>query len=438
MPTVIHGFDWPDRVVVGTIGEPGSRTFYLQAREGARMVSVALEKVQSAVLAEKIEQILDGLMAADGNPFSIPAETPMELVDNDPLDQPVDPQFRTGIMSLGWDPSTAQLVIEAFPLVEADPDAADLDRGRSLPRCCGCASRSAPPGPSRSARSRSSEPGDPAARSAALRWMPAGTSAHCPATFPDDGGRPALRRARTHRSDHVGVERDLPGQHRRHRGDLQAGRRRASVVGLPGRRSRTTRGCGVPGLGVVRLERRAPHLAARRPVGPGDGATLAGPRSRTGRRRLVSADAVPDGWRHVFAGTDELGRPVALTHEDSPALRRMAVFDVVVNNADRKGAHILPMAGGHRHGVDHGLTFHLEHKLRTVLWGWLGEALNAEELDGIDRLRADLAGGLGDILSGLIRDTEIDALDARCGQLRSEGRFPAPHGEMPAMPWPLF
>ncbi|HTN54855.1 MAG TPA: SCO1664 family protein [Microbacterium sp.] len=153
---------------------------------------------------------------------------------------------------------------------------------------------------------------------------------------------------------------------------------------------------------------------------------------------LVSADAVPDGWRHVFAGTDELGRPVALTHEDSPALRRMAVFDVVVNNADRKGAHILPMAGGHRHGVDHGLTFHLEHKLRTVLWGWLGDSLNAAELDGIDRLRTDLAGGLGDILSGLIRDTEIDALDARCEQFRAEGRFPAPHGEMPAMPWPLF
>ena len=83
---------------------------------------------------------------------------------------------------------------------------------------------------------------------------------------------------------------------------------------------------------------------------------------------LVLADAVPDSWRQVFAGTDEQGRAVALIHEDSCALRRMAVFDVVVNNADRKGAHILPMAGGHRHGVDHGLTFHVEHKLRTVLW----------------------------------------------------------------------
>ena len=60
------------------------------------------------------------------------------------------------------------------------------------------------------------------------------------------------------------------------------------------------------------------------------------------------------------------------------ALRRMAVFDVIVNNADRKGAHILAMPGGHRYGVDHGLTFHVQDKLRTVLWGWLGEALSEE------------------------------------------------------------
>lgn len=154
---------------------------------------------------------------------------------------------------------------------------------------------------------------------------------------------------------------------------------------------------------------------------------------------LVPSDAVPGtGWCHVFDGTDEQGRPVALIHEDSLALRRMAVFDIVVNNADRKGAHVLTMADGQRRGVDHGLTFHVEHKLRTVLWGWLGKDLNAEELDGIDRVRSDLSGGLGDSLAGLISGAEIDALDARCQQLLAESRFPAPHGEMPAMPWPLF
>ncbi|GAB3046349.1 SCO1664 family protein [Parafrigoribacterium mesophilum] len=154
---------------------------------------------------------------------------------------------------------------------------------------------------------------------------------------------------------------------------------------------------------------------------------------------VVAADGVPDtGWRRVFDGTDEQGRPVALVHEDSLALRRMAVFDIVVNNADRKGAHVLTMADGHRHGVDHGLTFHVEHKLRTVLWGWLGEPLNAEELGGIDQVRADLVGALGAALAGLISAPEIEALDARCEQLRSTCRFPAPSGDRPAMPWPLF
>ena len=122
MPTIVHGFDWPDRVVIGTVGEPGSRTFYLQARDGARIVSVVLEKAQSAVLAEKIEEILDDLMVDKDNPFSVPAVTSAELVDNDPLDQPIVPVFRTGAMSLGWDPVTAQIVIEAYSFVEADED----------------------------------------------------------------------------------------------------------------------------------------------------------------------------------------------------------------------------------------------------------------------------------------------------------------------------
>jgi uncharacterized repeat protein (TIGR03843 family) len=154
---------------------------------------------------------------------------------------------------------------------------------------------------------------------------------------------------------------------------------------------------------------------------------------------LVAADAVPDeGWRHVFDGSDEFDRPVTLIHEDSSALRRMAVFDIVVNNADRKGAHILEMPDGHRHGVDHGLTFHIEHKLRTVLWGWIDEELTADELDGIDRVRSQLAGELGGSLAGLLGDLEIAALAGRCERLRSEARFPAPHGDMPAVPWPLF
>ena len=154
---------------------------------------------------------------------------------------------------------------------------------------------------------------------------------------------------------------------------------------------------------------------------------------------LVATGEVPKtGWKQVLEGQDENGSMVALIHEDSPALRRMAVFDVLVNNADRKGDHILAMEDGHRHGVDHGLTFHSDHKLRTVLWGWLGDPLTSEELDGVDRLSEALHGELGHELTDLLSADEIAALAARCTRMRSSGRFPAPSGEMPAVPWPLF
>ncbi|MFE4229445.1 DUF3090 domain-containing protein [Arthrobacter sp. NPDC056886] len=121
MPTRVHEFAWPDRVVVGTIGLPGARTFYLQVRAGTQIVSIALEKQQSALLAEKIDEILDQLSTVEGNPFSVPTSTPIELVDNDQLEA-VQEQFRTGAMSLGWDPTTAQVVIEAHPITDVDAD----------------------------------------------------------------------------------------------------------------------------------------------------------------------------------------------------------------------------------------------------------------------------------------------------------------------------
>ncbi|MBC9226582.1 DUF3090 family protein [Aeromicrobium sp. 636] len=118
----VHEFDWPDRLVIGTVGRPGERSFYLQARTGEQLVSALMEKEQSAALAEKLDEVLDELMVQDGNPFSVPAEAPPALDDRAPLDQPVVEQFRVGILSLGFDPSTAQVVIEAFPLVEDSPE----------------------------------------------------------------------------------------------------------------------------------------------------------------------------------------------------------------------------------------------------------------------------------------------------------------------------
>ncbi|WP_026818812.1 DUF3090 domain-containing protein [Arthrobacter castelli] len=126
MPTRVHEFDWPDRVVVGTVGLPGARTFYLQVRAGAQIVTIALEKQQSALLAEKIDEILDQLITVEANRFSVPTSTPIELVDNDQLEA-VQVQFRAGAMGLGWDPTTAQIVIEAYPITDDNDDSLDED-----------------------------------------------------------------------------------------------------------------------------------------------------------------------------------------------------------------------------------------------------------------------------------------------------------------------
>jgi uncharacterized repeat protein (TIGR03847 family) len=124
---VIHEFDPPERFVAGTVGEPGARTFFLQARTGPRMVSVALEKQQVAVLAERIDELLDEVMAALGNDALIPAVAPVGLDDSEPLEQPIDEQFRAGTMTLSWDPSIARVVIEVFPLTDSGDEDDDAE-----------------------------------------------------------------------------------------------------------------------------------------------------------------------------------------------------------------------------------------------------------------------------------------------------------------------
>jgi uncharacterized repeat protein (TIGR03843 family) len=153
---------------------------------------------------------------------------------------------------------------------------------------------------------------------------------------------------------------------------------------------------------------------------------------------IVGEGEVPDGFRHVFDGVDQHDAPISLVHEDSAPLRRMAVLDVVVNNADRKGGHVLEMPDGHRHGVDHGVAFHHEHKLRTVLWGWAGEPLQADELAGVRRVLDALGGDLGSELGFLLDGRELDSLAGRCRRLLADERFPLPRGDWPAIPWPPF
>ena len=116
---VVHSFDPPERFVAGTVGEPGQRTFFLQAREGTRLVSISLEKQQVAALAERIDELLDELMRAAGEDVLIPAIAPRATSDNQPLEQPIEEEFRAGTMTLSWDGTDERVVIEVFPFTEA-------------------------------------------------------------------------------------------------------------------------------------------------------------------------------------------------------------------------------------------------------------------------------------------------------------------------------
>ncbi len=116
---IVHGFDPPERFVAGTVGEPGSRTFFLQARTGARIVSVALEKQQVAALAERVDELLDEVMASQSTESLVPAVAPVDLEDSNPLEQPIEEEFRAGTMTLSWDPDDERVVIEVFPFSEA-------------------------------------------------------------------------------------------------------------------------------------------------------------------------------------------------------------------------------------------------------------------------------------------------------------------------------
>ncbi|WP_438672246.1 SCO1664 family protein [Solihabitans fulvus] len=154
-------------------------------------------------------------------------------------------------------------------------------------------------------------------------------------------------------------------------------------------------------------------------------------------------DVVPEaelreGWRAVLHAHDRFGSPAVLAHANHPGLALMAAFDVVVNNADRKGGHVLHTPDGAVYGVDHGICLHTENKLRTVLWGWLGEPLPEPAVEALHRIRAGLDGALGEALSEHLTRAEVRALTERVEKLSAEGVFPEPSDEWPAIPWPAF
>jgi uncharacterized repeat protein (TIGR03843 family) len=150
---------------------------------------------------------------------------------------------------------------------------------------------------------------------------------------------------------------------------------------------------------------------------------------------LVDTQEPEPGWKAIgFAEVGD-GKTALLVHADDERLRRLAVLDAVINNADRKGGHLLP-AGDRLYGIDHGVTFNTENKLRTLLWGWAGEPLPGDAVDVLKSLKEALSGDLATRLAELITPAELDATRARVESLLTTGKHPEPSGEWPAIPWP--
>ncbi|MDT5349981.1 MAG: hypothetical protein QOH91_3268 [Mycobacterium sp.] len=152
---------------------------------------------------------------------------------------------------------------------------------------------------------------------------------------------------------------------------------------------------------------------------------------------LFPANKLQPGYLPVLRAYDYAGDEVILMHADDEQLRRMAVFDVLINNADRKGGHILCSLDGHVYGVDHGVCLHVENKLRTVLWGWAGKPVDDETLEAIAALADALDGPLAEALAGKLTHTEIRALRRRAQALLADPVMPGPNRHR-AIPWPAF
>jgi hypothetical protein len=195
------------------------------------------------------------------------------------------------------------------------------------------------------------------------------------------------------------------------------------------------------------------------PLGPGACQLWVETDASTPRVGFVPADALPSGWHAIAEAEDDDGSEYArapgasqrapaseertgrarrwvLAHADDPALARMALLDVVINNADRKGGHVLAARDGSLRGVDHGVTFHVDDKLRTVLWGFMGRPVADPDVADLRSLRRAFDGALRERLCTLLAADEVEATVARLERLLDTGVFPGPGLGRHAMPWP--
>ncbi len=142
------------------------------------------------------------------------------------------------------------------------------------------------------------------------------------------------------------------------------------------------------------------------------------------------------GWLPIVRAEVGEGRTALLVHLDDVRLRRLAVLDAVLNNADRKGGHLLSAADGRIYGIDHGVSFAVPGKLRTLLWGWADQPLAEEAAAMLHGLAAELDGGLGERLAPHLTAAELAATRERIAELLRTGRHPLPSADWPSIPWP--
>lgn len=152
---------------------------------------------------------------------------------------------------------------------------------------------------------------------------------------------------------------------------------------------------------------------------------------------VQSPDNIPKSYLRVLQGYDELNKLITLAHKDDQDLRKLCLIDLIINNADRKGNHLITDGNNKMWAIDHGVSWHEEPKIRTVLWGWINQEFNDSDFDLLSLAKSILEDWLANDFQYLEK-SEIECALERLDELVKNKRFPAPGSEWPAVPWPIF
>lgn len=152
---------------------------------------------------------------------------------------------------------------------------------------------------------------------------------------------------------------------------------------------------------------------------------------------VKSPEDIPKDYLKVLQGYDELNKLITLAHKDDRDLRNLCLFDLVINNADRKGGHLLLDADNKMWAIDHGVSWHQESKIRSVLWGWIDVAFNDEDITLLENAKNVLQTWKEQDFEYL-SEIEIEQAIKRVNELLEINAFPQPGDQWPAVPWPIF